>query len=305
MAYLKVSTPDGLQHVPLLQTHLRIGRLPSNDIILPYHQISREHAELRRSADTWWIIDLDSTNGLQVGGRRVNRYPLQPGERIQLAPDVVVWLITEDDSLTAQATTQMPVPGYDNGGGPAPDLDGPARTPASEALPLRLHLTLPSLSPGIPPPASQSAPAPAVPSSQSRGDPPGPWTPPARATTWPGALPPTHDRERPRPRRPEPTTSPTIETPPEGDLFRRTRSRSATLKGRKGMPAYGSASNSAQPSLYLCLTCGQRTPPDALTCQFCHSPISHPCSRCQLSLLPSQERCPRCQTLNPDFSVSV
>jgi len=42
--------------------------------------VSRRHAELRQEGSTYWIVDLDSTNGIEVNGRRVKRSKLESGD---------------------------------------------------------------------------------------------------------------------------------------------------------------------------------------------------------------------------------
>jgi ABC transport system ATP-binding/permease protein len=59
--------------MPLPVKALRIGRVPDNDVVLPDLDVSRHHAELRKSpAGTYEIVDLGSHNGTYVNGRRVS-----------------------------------------------------------------------------------------------------------------------------------------------------------------------------------------------------------------------------------------
>jgi len=52
---------------------LRIGRIPDNDLVLPDLDVSRHHAELRKSpTGNYEIVDLGSHNGTYVNGRRVS-----------------------------------------------------------------------------------------------------------------------------------------------------------------------------------------------------------------------------------------
>jgi pSer/pThr/pTyr-binding forkhead associated (FHA) protein len=46
--------------------------------------VSRRHAELQLQTDGWHLVDLDSTNGISVNGRRVSAARLQPGDRITI-----------------------------------------------------------------------------------------------------------------------------------------------------------------------------------------------------------------------------
>ena len=57
-----------------------LGRSRECDIQIEDANISRRHAELRQEGTAFWIVDLDSTNGLEVNGRRVKRAKLDPGD---------------------------------------------------------------------------------------------------------------------------------------------------------------------------------------------------------------------------------
>ena len=51
---------------------MRIGRTPDNDLILADLDVSRHHAELRKSpTGSYEIVDLNSHNGTFVNGKRV------------------------------------------------------------------------------------------------------------------------------------------------------------------------------------------------------------------------------------------
>ena len=57
-----------------------LGRSRECDIQVEDPNVSRRHAELRQEGATYWIVDLDSTNGVEVNGRRVSRARLEPGD---------------------------------------------------------------------------------------------------------------------------------------------------------------------------------------------------------------------------------
>jgi hypothetical protein len=46
--------------------------------------IERRHAELRQEGATYWLVDLDSTNGVEVRGKRVKRLKLEDGTRFTI-----------------------------------------------------------------------------------------------------------------------------------------------------------------------------------------------------------------------------
>src|SRR5208282_4788327 len=59
--------------LPLPLKALRIGRVPDNDLVLSDLNVSRHHAELRKSpTGSYEIVDLSSHNGTFVNGQRVS-----------------------------------------------------------------------------------------------------------------------------------------------------------------------------------------------------------------------------------------
>ncbi len=63
----------------------RVGRSPDNDLILEGDDgVSARHCEIRREGDVWRLIDLDSTNGTWLDGRRVTECELPAAACIQL-----------------------------------------------------------------------------------------------------------------------------------------------------------------------------------------------------------------------------
>jgi hypothetical protein len=61
-----------------------LGRSREADIVLEDPNVSRRHAELRRDEGGWQIVDLGSTNGIKVNGRRVDNQPLNRGDQITI-----------------------------------------------------------------------------------------------------------------------------------------------------------------------------------------------------------------------------
>jgi hypothetical protein len=59
-----------------------IGRSRECDIQLADANVSRRHAEIRQEGPTFWVVDLDSTNGIEVNGRRLKRAKLEDGDRL-------------------------------------------------------------------------------------------------------------------------------------------------------------------------------------------------------------------------------
>ena len=68
-----------------------IGRSKECDVQLADPNASRRHAELRREGTAYWIVDLDSTNGIEVNGRRLKRAKLEDGDRVTLGSTELVF----------------------------------------------------------------------------------------------------------------------------------------------------------------------------------------------------------------------
>ena len=60
-----------------------IGRSKEAECVLRDPNVSRRHAELRQAeSGDWQIVDLGSTNGIKVNGRRVGSSRLRPGDEV-------------------------------------------------------------------------------------------------------------------------------------------------------------------------------------------------------------------------------
>jgi pSer/pThr/pTyr-binding forkhead associated (FHA) protein len=69
----------------LVRDSVRVGRDPSSDIVLRDQTVSRNHATLDRRGNEWSVTDLGSTNGTEVGGRRLaptQATTLRPGDTV-------------------------------------------------------------------------------------------------------------------------------------------------------------------------------------------------------------------------------
>jgi hypothetical protein len=73
---------DGVDVVYPLGKRTTIGRTPDNDIQVDTTFISRHHAVLLSNPDQCVVEDLNSTNGVMVNGRPVNRQALRDGDTL-------------------------------------------------------------------------------------------------------------------------------------------------------------------------------------------------------------------------------
>lgn len=69
------------------QDEVLIGRSTECDLVLALPGLSRKHAAIRRSGETWTVADLGSLNGTFVNGQRVGQRSLCDGDRISPGPE--------------------------------------------------------------------------------------------------------------------------------------------------------------------------------------------------------------------------
>ena len=88
---LRVKTPDGnSRDFSLKEGSYTLGRSPENDIVINDPAVSRFHARLEKSEDTYEIIDLGSTNGLQIDDVKVARRLLEAGDTLSIGQSIQI-----------------------------------------------------------------------------------------------------------------------------------------------------------------------------------------------------------------------
>jgi hypothetical protein len=68
-----------------------LGRSRDCDVRVSDVNASRRHAEIRHEDEAWWLVDLGSTNGTLVNGKRAKREQLSNGDTITLGSTEVVF----------------------------------------------------------------------------------------------------------------------------------------------------------------------------------------------------------------------
>ncbi len=91
---------SGMTHHPAMLSRLRItvagqtrefadavvalGRDTALPVVVVHPDVSRRHAEFRRGGGGWFLVDLQSTNGTFLGGRRVSHERLPEGQPVNV-----------------------------------------------------------------------------------------------------------------------------------------------------------------------------------------------------------------------------
>jgi hypothetical protein len=71
-------------------TGVTMGRSRQSDVMVDDPNVSRAHAEIRPRGGSWVVIDLGSTNGSRLNGRRLESPEvLKPGDEIELGTTVL------------------------------------------------------------------------------------------------------------------------------------------------------------------------------------------------------------------------
>lgn len=90
---------DQGKHFQLSKPITRIGRESSSDIQIFDSEASRAHAEFRLGSDgKCELLDLNSSNGTVVNGKRVNRQKLFSGDRIEIGTTLLIFTGTGQPS---------------------------------------------------------------------------------------------------------------------------------------------------------------------------------------------------------------
>ena len=101
--YLRWTGPQERHEVYLLTARdTLIGRSSGADLILNGQNVSRRHARIVRSEHGLNLLDLGSSHGTFVNGKRVNQHTLRHGDRIVFGQDGTELLFQTDDAETTR-----------------------------------------------------------------------------------------------------------------------------------------------------------------------------------------------------------
>jgi hypothetical protein len=81
---------DGQRYELTKRRHV-IGRSRDCDITVDDPNVSRRHAEIRQEDGAYWVVDLNSTNGIEVNGSRTERAQLENDDQIVLGRTILTF----------------------------------------------------------------------------------------------------------------------------------------------------------------------------------------------------------------------
>jgi sigma-54 dependent transcriptional regulator, acetoin dehydrogenase operon transcriptional activator AcoR len=74
--------------VPFALPVVTLGRESDNSLSIPEAAVSRYHARFERRDEQYWVVDLQSTNGTFVNGRRVREQPLAAHDVVRIGDTI-------------------------------------------------------------------------------------------------------------------------------------------------------------------------------------------------------------------------
>jgi Flp pilus assembly CpaF family ATPase len=101
------------QRVPFARDQFSVGREEDNDLVLDRANVSKHHLRLRRNDARIEVLDLESTNGTFLNGRKITEpRPVRRSDRIYVG-DFILMLDGDDSAIAPRQRAELPVPGSD------------------------------------------------------------------------------------------------------------------------------------------------------------------------------------------------
>ena len=111
--YAVVITDEGgaRRRLDFSKQELTVGRVQGNDIVLAKRNVSKQHARLSLKGDQAVVVDLNSTNGTWVNGRKITSpHPLKQGDKIYIADFILTVEPSKDDAARASTAPRVSEP---------------------------------------------------------------------------------------------------------------------------------------------------------------------------------------------------
>jgi Flp pilus assembly CpaF family ATPase len=101
------------QRVEFVRDQFSVGREENNDLVLDRANVSKYHLRLRRMEGRVEVLDLESTNGTYLNGRRLGEpKPVRRSDRIYVG-DFILMLDGDDAAIAPRKRTELSVVGAD------------------------------------------------------------------------------------------------------------------------------------------------------------------------------------------------
>jgi hypothetical protein len=81
-----------IKEIPLDKSVLTVGRKPDNDIVLDNATVSGHHCKIYEAGGTWFVEDLNSTNGTFVNGKKVLKAGLHANDSVGVVKYLLIFM---------------------------------------------------------------------------------------------------------------------------------------------------------------------------------------------------------------------
>ncbi|MHB0996608.1 MAG: FHA domain-containing protein [Elusimicrobiales bacterium] len=98
-----------IKEIKLDRPAFSLGRKPDNDIVLDNAAVSGHHCKMYESGGTWFVEDLNSTNGTFVNNKKVLKAGLKPGDTVTIVKHSLVY-VDESGAAAVQSPANAPLP---------------------------------------------------------------------------------------------------------------------------------------------------------------------------------------------------
>jgi len=132
--YAVVITDEGgaRRKLDFSKPELTVGRVQGNDIVLSKRNVSKQHARLTLKGEQALVVDLNSTNGTWVNGRKITSpQPLKRGDKIYIADFIITLEPSNDGSQRPSSAPGVSEP---------PPLPPKQSMPSGSSMPVRRSL---------------------------------------------------------------------------------------------------------------------------------------------------------------------
>ena len=97
-----------IKEVKLDKPSFTLGRKADNDIVLDNPAVSGHHCKFYESGGTWFVEDLNSTNGTFVNTKKVLKSGLKPGDSVAIVKYTLVFADENSAAVSAPKEEALP-----------------------------------------------------------------------------------------------------------------------------------------------------------------------------------------------------
>jgi adenylate cyclase len=106
MAELRWQEGDQTRRLRLETSPAGIGRASDNQAVLKDFSVSRHHARIEQRGESWWVVDLGSTNGVKLNSQYVTEAGLADGDQVAIGNFTLTFNRTEaNESVSISSST--------------------------------------------------------------------------------------------------------------------------------------------------------------------------------------------------------